>query len=509
MGILMLNFSNNSKIAARVKTAFAAVALCAIAACDSSAVITDEDGDTTVTVTSDPATANLVDTAVGAGTFTSLVAALQLTGLDDVLADDAASFTVFAPTDDAFAALGSDTIDALFDDPDTLMNILLGHVIPGAVDSETAVGLAGTSIDAANGEALAVSVTDGVLFINSSEVIDADINATNGVIHVIDAVLLPGRGGGSAGGSGDGSGGSDDGSGNGSGDDSGGGSGSAGDGLVNIVETATAAGSFNTLAAALGATGLDTVLADESTQFTVFAPTDAAFDALGQDAINALLSDTDTLSDILLYHVISGAAVDAKTAVSTAGSTVTAANGDDFALSLSGDNLFVNSSRVTVTDVIASNGIIHVIDAVLTPPAPIAASGSIVDVAVADGRFTTLVAALQATGLDSVLADQSSTFTVFAPTDDAFSVLSEDAIKSLFGDIPALSDVLLTHVLSGVAVDSVAAFAANGTLVPTASGVEVVISIQDGALFVNKAQVVITDITTDNGIIHVIDSVIQ
>jgi len=483
----MLNFSNNSKIPAQVKTAFVAVALFAIGACDSSAVITDEDGDTTVTVTGDPATANLVDTAVGAGTFTSLVAALQLTGLDDVLADDAASFTVFAPTDDAFAALGSDTIDALFDNPDTLMNILLGHVIPGAVDSNTAIGLAGTSVDAANGEALAVSVTDGVLFINSSEVINADINATNGVIHVIDEVLLPGQGGGSD---------------NGSGEDS-------GDGLVSIVETAVAAGNFNILAAALGATGLDTVLADESTQFTVFAPTDAAFDALGQDTINALLSDTDTLTNILLYHVISGAAVDAKTAVSAAGGTVTAANGDDFALSLNGDSLFVNTSRVTVTDVIASNGIIHVIDTVLTPPAPIVSSGSIVDVAVADGRFTTLVAALQATSLDSVLADQSSTFTVFAPTDDAFSVLSEDAIKSLFGDIPALSDILLTHVLSGDAVDSVAAFAASGTLVPTASGTEVAISIRDDALFVNEAQVIITDITTDNGIIHVIDSLIQ
>ena len=113
----MLNFSNNRKLTVQVKTAFAAVALFAITACDSAAVIDGVGDDTTVTVTGDPATGNIVDTAVSAGTFTSLVAALQLTGLDDVLADEAASFTVFAPTDDAFAALGSDTIDALFDDP--------------------------------------------------------------------------------------------------------------------------------------------------------------------------------------------------------------------------------------------------------------------------------------------------------------------------------------------------------------------------------------------------------
>ena len=280
-------------------------------------------------------------------------------------------------------------------------------------------------------------------------------------------------------------------------------------GLVNIVETAVAAGSFKTLAVALGATGLDTVLADETTQFTVFAPTDAAFEALGQDTVNALLSDTDTLSDILLYHVISGTSVDAKTAVSLAGTKITAANGDEFALSLNDNGLFVNLSQVTVTDVFSSNGVIHVIDTVLLPPAPIAATGSVVDVAVADGRFDTLVAALQATGLDSVLGDHSGVFTVLAPTDAAFAQLSDDAIKGLFADLPALSEVLLTHVISGATIDSVSAFAASGTSVETASGAEIAISIRDGALFVSDAQVIITDTVAENGIIHVIDSVIQ
>ena len=491
----MYNFTTNRNYAAQLKTALAAVALFALAACDGSVIITGDTSptDTTVIVTGETATANLVETAASAGTFNTLVAALELTGLDEVLADEAASFTVFAPTDDAFAALSSDTVDGLFADPDALRNILLYHVLPGAVDSEAAIGLAGSSVDAANGDALAVSVNDGALFINASEVITADIFATNGIIHVIDAVLIPGQGG-DASGSGGGA------SGNAAGD--------AGSSLANIVDTAFAAGNFNTLAVALGATGLDKVLADESTQFTVFAPTDAAFEALGQDTVNALLSDTDTLSNILLYHVVTGL-IDAKTAVRLAGDTVAAANGDDFALSLNDGNLFVNASQVTVTDIIASNGIIHVIDAVLTPPAPVAGNGTIVDVAVADGRFTTLVAALQTTGLDSVLADYSGVFTVFAPTDDAFAQFSDDAIKGLFANPEAFSTVLLTHVISGAAVDSVAAFAASGTSVATASGAEVAISVRNGALFVNEAQVIITDITTDNGIIHVIDSVIK
>ena len=508
----MFYFTPSKTLTAQVKITFAAIAFFALAACDSAATLVPEAGETEVTVTGEPAALNLVETAVGAGTFETLVAALELTGLDEVLADESTSFTVFAPTDDAFAALGSDTVDALFDDPDALMNILLFHVLPGSVNSATAIGLAGSSVDAANGEALTISVTDGALFVNSSEVITPDIIASNGVIHVIDAVLIPGQG------SGDGGDGSGDGDGSAGGDTDGdagaaggseGGDGSSDSGLVNIVDTAIAAGNFETLAVALGATGLDKVLADEKTQFTVFAPTDAAFDALGEDTVNALLSDTDALSDILLYHVISGTTVDAKTAVSLAGTTVTAANGDEFALSLNDKNLFINLSQVTVTDVFASNGVIHVIDTVLTPPAPVAPRGTVVDVAVADGRFTSLVAALQATGLDSVLADQSSVFTVFAPTDAAFAQISDDEIKGLFADPSALSDVLLTHVISGATIDSVAAFAASGTSVATASGAEVAISIRDGALFVNDAQVIVKDILAENGIIHVIDSVIR
>ena len=120
--------------------------------------------------------------------------------------------------------------------------------------------------------------------------------------------------------------------------------------------------------AALQATGLDAVLADESATFTVFAPNDEAFAKLGTDTIDALLADTDTLSNILLYHVISGQAVDSDTAISLAGSMVEMANGDSVTLSLSGSSLLVNDSVVIAVDVQASNGIAHVIDTVLIPP---------------------------------------------------------------------------------------------------------------------------------------------
>ncbi len=481
------------------KAVLAGFALLALTACDGKAELTSGGTvlpDGTNASTDMAATMNIVETAISNGSFNTLVTALQATGLDTVLADESNTYTVFAPTDDAFTALGSETVNGLLADPEALKNILLYHVIPSAVDAEAAMSLAGGSVDAANNVALSISLQDGDLFINSSKVIIADVAASNGIIHVIDAVMVPAA---------DGSGPAtiDDGSSDGSetqGSES---------NLSNLVDTAVDAGSFNTLAAALVATGLDSVLADESTKYTVFAPTDAAFAELGEDTINALLGDPETLKSILLYHVIGGTEVDAQTAISLAGTKITAASNREFALSVNDGDLYVNLSKVTATDVAASNGVIHVIDKVLIAPEPVVASGSVVDVAVADGRFTTLVAALQATGLDTVLADHGGVFTVFAPTDEAFDKLGSETINALLGDLPTLKNILLTHVISGQTVDSVSAFAASGGTIETASGTEVTLSITEGGFFVNDSKVVIKDITAENGIIHVIDTVIQ
>ncbi|MFT6690884.1 MAG: transforming growth factor-beta-induced protein, partial [Colwellia sp.] len=167
-----------------------------------------------------------------------------------------------------------------------------------------------------------------------------------------------------------------------------------------IVDVAVSNGNFTTLVAALQATGLDTVLADTDTKFTVFAPTDAAFALLGQDTISALLADTDTLTDILTYHVISGE-VNAAAAIAAAGTTVNMVNGDAVGLSLYDNELLVNTATVIMTDIQASNGIIHVIDAVLLPPADMTEpTMNIVEMAVSDpDNFSTLVAALTAADL--------------------------------------------------------------------------------------------------------------
>ena len=133
---------------------------------------------------------DIVDTAVKAGSFNTLVAALKAAGLVDALKGDG-PFTVFAPTDDAFAALPAGTVDNLLkpENKDDLVNILTYHVLPGKVMSSD---IAGKSVEVKmlNGSMAKVNATSGVM-VENAKVVTADIKATNGVIHVIDAVIIP------------------------------------------------------------------------------------------------------------------------------------------------------------------------------------------------------------------------------------------------------------------------------------------------------------------------------
>lgn len=439
---------------------------------------------------------NIVDTAIAAKTFFTLVSALEATGLDAVLADDSKTFTVFAPTDDAFEKLGNETINALLADTETLSDILLYHVLAdSAVNAETAVSLAGSMVTMANGDDVAIVLSDGRLFINQSEVVVTDVMASNGIIHVIDTVLIPPTD-----------------------------MDAEEPAALNIVETAVAAGSFNVLAQALTATGLVETLSNADDQFTVFAPTDAAFAKLPEGTLEALLADPDTLADILLYHVIGGSIVNSTTAISLAGSNVTMANGDDVALSLRDGALFVNESQVTATDVVASNGIIHVIDTVLLPPTENAVkpetavneenseatlSGTILDIASSNPNFSTLVAAVQAAGLDGALGHPGDTYTVFAPTNAAFDILGEATINALLADPDTLRNILLFHVIPGTAVNAEAATGLVGVDVQAGNGGTLRLSATDaGGLQINGANIVATDIHAVNGVIHVIDAVL-
>ena len=191
--------------------------------------------------------------------------------------------------------------------------------------------------------------------------------------------------------------------------------------LSDIVDTAVADGRFTTLVAAVQAAELVDTLKGEG-PFTVFAPTDDAFAALPEGTLDSLLlpENKQALTDILLYHVVSGKVMAADVTALTSATTVL---GKDVTVKVDMGNVYINEAQVVITDIATSNGVIHVINAVLLPPADEAAmeeKNTIVDIAVADGRFTTLVAALTAADLVETLSGEGP-FTVFAPTDDAFA----------------------------------------------------------------------------------------
>mgnify|MGYP001942690620 CR=1 FL=1 len=439
----------------------------------------DDDNKKTEVVEIVVAPTTIVDAAIANGSFTTLVAALQATGLDATLADTASDFTVFAPTDDAFALLGQETIDALLADTETLSDILTYHVISEEVNASTAIGLAGTKVDMVNGDALALSLDGSNLLVNTATVITTDIQTDNGIIHVIDAVLLPPA--------------------------------DLGMPTSSIVETAITNGNFTTLVAALQATSLDTVLADESATFTVFAPTDAAFALIGEETINTLLVNPDVLSNILLQHVIVDSAVESVTAFSLNGTNFETAAMTSIALQINAttDLLMFGGANIVMKDIYTSNGIIHVIDAVIVGDIDIPAPAmSLVDVAIANGNFTTLVAALQSTGLDTVLSDLDSDFTVFAPTDDAFSKLPAGTLDSLTSE--QLTNILLYHVLPGEVLADGAITVAQSmeNMITMANGDKASLSFTDSMLFFNGGKVSAADVMADNGVIHVLDNVL-
>jgi uncharacterized surface protein with fasciclin (FAS1) repeats len=418
---------------------------------------------------------SIVDIAVQDGRFTTLVTALEAAGLVETLQGDG-PFTVFAPTDEAFAALPEGALDGLLADSEALSSVLLYHVVGGKVMAADVVSLDGQEVATASGDAVKVMVDGSSVMINEAKVIITDIEGSNGVIHVIDAVLLPPT-------------------------DEMATDEDMADEEVNqtIVDIALSDENFSTLVTALEAAGLVEALQGEG-PFTVFAPTNEAFEALPEGALEALIADPEALTDVLLYHVAEGKAM-AADVVELDGQKVETLLGQYVDINIDGEAVMVDDATVIAADVEASNGVIHVIDTVLLPE-----TRTIVDIAVEDGRFTTLVAALEAAGLVEALQAEGL-FTVFAPTDDAFVALPEGTVEGLLADTEALTQVLLYHVVDGK-VMAAQVVELDGQEVETLSGNNVIVTIEDEAVKINESQVIIPDIEASNGVIHVIDAVL-
>jgi transforming growth factor-beta-induced protein len=269
---------------------------------------------------------SIVDIAAGAGRFNTLVAALGATGLDQVLAGEG-PFTVFAPTDAAFAKLPPGTVETLLlpENQDLLASILLYHVVPGTVTAAEVVTL--DFAQTVNGQRVDINLIGGEVLIDRAKLLAADIFADNGVIHVIDSVLLPVT--------------------------------------TDLPETLASFQRFNTLLAAVGAAELAEVLGSPG-PFTIFAPTDDAFDLLPEGTLESLLlpENKDLLTNILLYHVVAGRVYSDE--VLAAGQLQTL-QGSDIVFGVRSEQAFANDAALLALDNEASNGVFHVIDQVLIP----------------------------------------------------------------------------------------------------------------------------------------------
>jgi transforming growth factor-beta-induced protein len=267
--------------------------------------------------------------------------------------------------------------------------------------------------------------------------------------------------------------------------------------LETIAEIVAGNENFETLAAAVEAADLTDTLGGDG-PFTVFAPTDEAFEALPEGLLEQLLDDPEALSDILLYHVVADELLAEDV---LAESSLTTVQGDD--ISVDGEEGTLNGTvAITQTDILASNGVIHVIDAVLIPPTEPEAQ-SIVEIAVGNPDFSTLVAAVQAAGLVDALEGEGP-FTVFAPTNEAFAALPDGVLDDLLGDPEALAQVLLYHVVPG---DLRAAEVLSSSSLTTLQEGQVSVDGSSATLNGNSG-IVATDIVASNGVIHVIDAVL-
>ena len=270
---------------------------------------------------------DIVTTAVQAGAFKTLAAALQAADLVEALQGEG-PFTVFAPTDEAFGKLPKGTVESLLkpENRERLVAILTYHVVDGKVPAKQVVKLSGAKT--LNGQQAAIQVADGNVRVDNATVTKTDITCSNGIIHVIDEVLLPAE--------------------------------------LNIPATAQEAGQFKTLLAAVGAAGLAEVLAGEG-PFTVFAPTDDAFAKLPKGTVENLLrpENKQQLIAVLKYHVVPGRIYSTDALAVGAAKTL---QGGSISITRSGGTARVNDAQLLATDLDASNGVIHVIDSVMLPP---------------------------------------------------------------------------------------------------------------------------------------------
>lgn len=389
----------------------------------------------------------------------ALGTALLQGGLLDVLLEGG-PYTILAPTDEAFAALDDETVEALATDQDRLAAFLQSHVIEGVYtladiqEQEALENLAGVSLE--------VLASDDGLWLGEAKVVAGDIFIPNAIVHVVDAILFPIEG-------------------------------------EDIVDLTEREANLGTLASLLERTDLDLLL-HEAGPFTVLAPTDQAF-ADFISANPAALEDLDALAALLQYHVIPARVPLTDTLETVSYDTLL---GPAVTFSAEDGAITVEGANVVLANIDLVNGTVHLIDQVLLPPegsVPAAAPELMALVEELSG-LDTLAQVFGLETLQQQLADLEA-FTLLVPTDEAFNALPDDAIAELVGDREALERVLQYHVLPQklLAADLAA-------ITETLSLAGLPLRLEGDPLRVNGAAFVTTDILVEGGVVHLIEAVL-
>ncbi|MGQ8338750.1 fasciclin domain-containing protein [Sunxiuqinia sp. A32] len=416
-----------------------------------------------------PTENNIVETAQMAGSFNTLIQAATQAGLANFLSTES-QITVFAPTDAAFSNLLDDLgVSSLTEiDNNTLASILTYHVIDGELYSNNLPSGSVSTLNEKGPSESALSVlvnTDSGVKINNSTVTSADISASNGVIHVIDEVLIPPT-------------------------------------VVDIAMT----GEFNHLVSAVVKAELVETLSGTG-PFTVFAPTDEAFEMLFAQLGVSGVDDVskEDLQTILTYHVVPA---NVQSGDLSAGDVETV-NSESISISLDGGVKINGMANVVAADIQGINGVVHVIDKVLLPASM--QSNTIVDVAMSNADFSILVEALTKAELVEAVADPDAMLTVFAPTNTAFEQLLSDLGAASLDDFSKeeLAQILLYHVMGSKVMSSDISAGYFPTLASYSNNnLSVLIGTESSVSLNNAATVTTPDLEADNGVIHVIDKVI-
>ena len=438
--------------------AIALIALFAFTSCD--------DDDEIILPTDD-----IVAIASSDSDLSTLVTAITTADLTSTL-QGSGPFTVFAPTNTAFDNLEDGVLETLLDNPDVLAEVLQYHVVSGTLMS---ADLSNSDVQPLlTGKTINVVVMDGIVTLNgSANVTTADVQASNGVVHIIDEVLLP-------------------------------------EGFElpkpDIVSIASETTSLSILVDAL--TMFPDLVDDLSMDgnYTVFAPTDDAFITLLGIIGQTKLADVpeDVIKRLLKYHVISSATLMSSDLSDEQMETTLL--GEDITVSKSGNAVMIDDANITTVDIEASNGVIHLIDAVLIPELEAKIVNTIVEPAYFNKNFSILTKAVVTANLVDTLTKKSANYTLFAPNNNAFETAGITSLDGLTAN--DLTPILTYHVLGSEVFGD--GLPATGSAVPTLNG-DLYLSINGNGAFLNG----LTKITTatlsgealdyDNGVVHLID----